>query len=1060
MPVTNASRINLFTRRVIGSSDLGDRFLDYLEEGVKRHTKAMTTGEAAAADVGAWWTPVTMADGTGANHIDFGDMYGVDGQGNMISDEAGSTYLDEVPFEDAATTYYVAASTGQVPKAMAVNQADGTAKYDYTDLELCQLDAPTAVVDNGGSITITLGDHLLHASDDFTGRTAIVWLVSPESTSYATAVEAVVIGGAGGDEITTTGVLGQSTVSTTVGDYRVAIMGPIITRSSTVQSLAAHAFIGTIAGGGAPRTFVDSGQTIMTPLGEVSDLFDELLTKGWITVPTGTVNTADITITSTGEVFTGGRLLVSANSQVITWAYTTSDVWITWNPVTKVFEAYDTWDAANQGGRTPYLHFVVDGSGNVVGTVGNLVARRIQEFNEPIVLQVSDNNDHRTAYRTLEAALSRIYSLQQGTDKLKAIIEIVDDITIASALDRAAHYPSNVTFRGLGTKFQHTGFDTSPDDVSGARITFSADASLFEMPAATAITGWTFEGVTFNYTGTSTDDEDAWIKALTNSAAEQRDISGLSFQGCTFIGGSDVGNAFPGIINNIGTDSNAIDNIRFENCIIHTEGAVLWSTSDISLVSFIGCRGSQNATTIPTGNPGGIIQVTGSADKVTLAHNDIDSINAELLAMSEGCSNLYAHDNDFDFDMAADTSAIEVGDWASGSDVNNLRIHNNRFTSNYGAGAAAAAVIYIKPDDSPIGPHGNGIFILGNTIVGDDVTTAALVGILIETGSTADAKCIFIQGNLIVEVGIGVELLETAGSIEQVIISNNIMRVGDIGIDTNGAAQVVVNNNIIQASLVDAIGVTAAGDQHVISGNIVETSSGSPIAVEARTGATSWVVMGNLAPSTTSLYDGPGVTVGMSFLGNFGNGAVDMASANGTCVGNRMGALTWDGTTNSALTGNSVSGAAALTIADGSVSGNVFDSTVTATLDFATFVGNRVTGNADFNDGGTDDQNTLVGNVFDATFDFDGDQCALTGNVFDGTTTIESAASEVALVGNHFDGALALDGDETVLVGNRLTSTIVIDAGADETTIVGNKYTGASLTDNGTNTYSNGNNIA
>lgn len=1024
MPITNGQRINMFTRRVLGSIGLGTRLLDYLEDGIQRHTKAMTTGETPSDDVGAWFAAVTVGDGTGTHNLDFGNMYGVDGRGNMISEQAGTTYLDEVPFEDtAATTYYMAATTGFIPKAVLVNQSSGEPEYDYTELELAHVAAPSAVVNGGAFLTITLGNHQLSGSDDFSGRTAMVWLVDPASPDAATAIETVVI--TGGNQVVTSGVLGQTSPSTTPSNYRVAILGPTITRSNTVQSLAGFAYIGTVVGGGAPRTYVTSGQTILVPLSEVSGMFDDLLEKGWVDVPSYTNTGTQVQFTTTGEAYISGRLKVAPTQTVSGWGYTSSNVWLYWSPISGQYKYTDSWDTANQTGNVPIVHFLVDGGGNITGSV-TTIGRRVRAFNRPMVLQVSPNAVHRTAYRTLEAALARVSSIREGSNGERAIIELLDDITIGATISAPIHFPANVTFRGMGVGGPSALGLIVGSYSSHTTIKWAMDDAVFDIPDGSGVIGWTFEGIAFQYTGTSTQDDSAIIRALTNNPAEARTITNLSFIGCVFdFSTQAAGTPYPGVVYNIGTDADGMDSIHLYDCFTWgVQGAHVWSTADVSDLRIKGCTGSQGSTTIPGANPGGIAYINAALSNSFIQDNQLTQINAWAL-FALGAADVWITDNELDLVPDNDCSAIELGD--NTTDTYNLHLDHNRIKVTY-SGTLTEPVVHLKPDTAPIIPglSGNDIWVTNNTIYGDDESSSGLTGLLIDSG-TADTEVFFIQGNHIAEVNIGIELTQNTGgggSHFAAVISGNVIRAGAYSIDTNDADQVVIFGNILLGDDTNHICISSAGLQHLIAANILDGAGGTDIGVEARTGADYWVVMGNLGAGLSNmLFDGVQTNTSI-LLGNNGGASagVDWSSNDGVMVGNIVGGtLDFGGGLRAVCLGNTVDGATTIDAGDSVIVGNVFDSTLATECDGVALTGNAITGAASINDtSGTEDDNVLVGNFFKST--------------------------------------LAIDGDNNVLTGNRVVGNMSTAAAADETTIVGNKYNGAGFTDNGTNTFTGSNN--
>jgi len=1004
MPVTNAERINLFTRRVLGSVGLGTRFLAYLEDGIKRHTKAMTTGETPVTDVGSWFAGVGVTDGSGVNMLDFGAMYGVDGGGSVISEAAGGIYTNEVPFEDAAVNYSMAATTGMVPQAMAVNQSDGSPEYDYHELSLAHVDEPSVAVDNGGSITFTLGNHTLDASDDFTGRTAIIWLVNPESPSDATAIETVTISG---NQATTTGTLGQSVVSTTAADYAVAIMGPVITRSASVATLAGFAYIGTVSGGGAPRTFDFSAQPLLTTMAEATNMFSGMLHKGWITRSvTSGIGTATLTY-GAGEVYSAGKLATVANS-TLTGLGIASVSYCAWDPGTGLIAGYATFDAANTGGRVPLTLVRTDGGGflDMIIDIGWLV----KEFNKPLTLTVSEEPDHRGAYTDLGEALARVYALQQSAASPPcATIEIIGDVTVSAEMGEVYHYPHGVTFKGASGLRATRGIQNAVYNLhKGSRIIWSHVNSLFSVAATGGVLNWVFEGLTFQYGGIAASGVCAVVSSQGTGA-----IQGLAFRGCAFnvAGWYTTGN-LPHVIYDSG--NGYVTGVEMERCWVFTTDAAVYAAGYIYDVTLDDIIMEQSSGVGPYYAAGGLCYVGINGDQVRI-HNIRGTINDQLYR-SLGMTGLWISDCHLTSYMVTDAAVVGVGDYSA--NVQDVRITGNMLHANRSA-SASQPVMHIKPDTQTTGSR---IFIAMNTVRGRGKTNVGHNGIEVDVGSgSVTARGVQILNNYIYNVYEGIVLGgDTSAVLRYAVVSGNIVDAGSTALSVDsGIGYSTFDGNILMSSTSGATVVNYVGGLYsTFYGNVLEQPTGASTALYVDQSYKA--VFGNAIDSAAGSYSiNGGSLASVAIMGNVvGNdpGAYFPTCYSSTYMGNSGGSLTMGTTDWLTVVGNTQQGSINITNSfETTVVGNYASGDVYVTNDNAVVVGNVVGTSINFSLNVLD--GVAVGNVV-GTGDIycNGDEVAIVGNVLSGTTAdvvIDSAALDCLIIGNIIDGATGISDSGT-----------------------------------------------
>lgn len=902
--VTDLARVNVHDLRVMGAVDFKDRLLGFLETAVLRHTKARTTGPAPtdSPDPGGWFTSIDVTDGGLSNGLTFtggdGGLYGTDGSGEILSVDDLDTRITDVPFEDAAaTTYYLSATSCEVPEGISTDtEGAGTFHYDHHRKELGHLAAPTLVVDGGGSITLTLGDHALDAGDDLTGRTAIVYLVDPVTNSPTVAIETCTVSG---QTITTVGTLGQSVVSTTAADYEVVLVGPTVTLDATT-SRDGWAYIGTVVGGGAPRAFDFSGQPQLVSLEDLSTQSSRLLRKGWLDLPTVTLGggSTTITVNSGGTVFVNGRVRSPGASAALNPA-NGAEFWVTWNDGAEVYQLATTWDAANAAGSVPVIWGRTDGGG-VIGSY-QIIGRRVEEFPETIALTVSEDPDNRAAFRSIEAALGAALSIQKGSTitPVGIVLEVVGDVSVSAAIsDQYLQGLVNVTFRGRGSR--PTG--------AGSRIKWAGLHSLFLVSTAT-LTGWRFEDLTFVASGTHVSDKDGVVSVTTGAVAD------LQFHRCTVDGSTGFSGGAGGTLPNFVYTEAAgnFEGLKIVDCVVYTTDTIVQvdATGGGALNGLTIERGTYvvSGTAVGAAIGGVLLAGSGGATLVWVADANF-TVNGGPCVSTTGVIGLHLHDCRL-VSQGADTRTLDLG---TGYVLNQAWIHDNYIQQSYGGGAASVPVVRLR--SSGADNAAPGVFFHSNMVDGDGATTTN-TGLSVEVNAT-DWDGFVCHSNLFRAVKTGI-VFSTAGAGRHVgpIVNGVHVHAGTTGIKLAGVTEPVVSGSYVECSEASALAfdldskalvigcvavlddttgtgfdLAAAVDEVILLGNRI-TNSATPITLN---GGDRSVIAGCIAKDA-GLVSVPSGSQKTILLGNqFID--VDMLGSGSMAIANQLntGTLTYDGT--------------------------------------------------------------------------------------------------------------------------------------------------------------------
>lgn len=267
---TNQEFINFVNKRILGANEMETQFFDYLAE---KYTQIAQ--EIFPIDVVSGGALGLAADGVDCFQIT--SSYGsFDGLGHHL--KISESQYSGIQFENmAAILYYIGLHYCEVPTEVQINPRTGQPEYASFKEEIGEVSNPNSVVDNGTNLTFVV-DSVCEPLVSNAGRQALIWKVglASEATSFSVAVETCSVVWDGlNNTITTSGLLGQTTVSTTNTDYMVALIGPTVRRNLDLSGESGYVFVGTVTGAGAgiaPSVFDTSLQAVL-PTNWISSLY-------------------------------------------------------------------------------------------------------------------------------------------------------------------------------------------------------------------------------------------------------------------------------------------------------------------------------------------------------------------------------------------------------------------------------------------------------------------------------------------------------------------------------------------------------------------------------------------------------------------------------------------------------------------------------------------------------------------------------------------------------------------------------------------------------------------
>lgn len=258
---TGHEHFRITTNKLVKSTDFSSRLQTPLREDVLEQIKRVYPQDGAFAT--KFTLGVLVADVIQIG----GGPAGTDGEGHILDLSSSTDDGSNTPFENANTiVYHVALAYIERPKGLDINPRTGQPEYGGNLEDVGVKADPSSVTDNGSNLTINVNS-VLESGVDHSGRSVVVYLKTPQGTSEGAALETVVVSyAAPNNTITTTGLLGQSTPSTTPADYEIVALGPMVRRNTDLSAVNGILYLGTVTGGGAtnpPDSSDTSGQTLI-----------------------------------------------------------------------------------------------------------------------------------------------------------------------------------------------------------------------------------------------------------------------------------------------------------------------------------------------------------------------------------------------------------------------------------------------------------------------------------------------------------------------------------------------------------------------------------------------------------------------------------------------------------------------------------------------------------------------------------------------------------------------------------------------------------------------------
>jgi hypothetical protein len=246
-------------KRFLSQNRISNEIIEYLQENSFDILARILPSQ------GLFTYPVTIVYGTGVFSLSVspsGAIEGTDGEGHVLSLSLARQI--NIPFEDDGTnTYWIGMKYIEIPNDIYDNPRTGKPEYDKMMEEIGELDEPYSVTDAGGG-TITLNVNTIFESGvDHSGRSVRVWLINPLSGDPTVAFEDCTVAySSPNNTITTTGSLGQGTISTLTSDYNVACLGVSVRESATNPFSSEYIIIGNIDSSQTAPAGTDTGDQV------------------------------------------------------------------------------------------------------------------------------------------------------------------------------------------------------------------------------------------------------------------------------------------------------------------------------------------------------------------------------------------------------------------------------------------------------------------------------------------------------------------------------------------------------------------------------------------------------------------------------------------------------------------------------------------------------------------------------------------------------------------------------------------------------------------------------
>lgn len=1041
-----------FTKRITGSSIMEDDIFGAAVAQTTDLTKR-TIGECVVDPdlVGLALSTTFGTDAINERRLTVtGPLTGTLGNGNVIQSagDGGSAtttsvggftiytynpdwYVD-IPYENAnGTTYRVYLTTTSVPVGVDVGTAYNRGYGHWLDVPGVTVN-PSSVVDGGSGLQLTITTGLTslgvqpwltaNAEDDDWSMDCVVWLDTDQTgveiqsdvatTAIALTAKMTKKSGSSAWLVDLTGIgdgyLGQSSPSTTATDYKIAVIGPVVT-TTNFDNNDDYLHVGTIGSATGSETVVTAGQRVALSVSDLmvnlAQLPSELFAKGWTSIPTytATVGATDVTISSNGVAISKGRRVITPTGTVGTLG-ATNTIYVYYDYDAGQWTKSTDYDDAVADYDMPLLLIETDGSSQISKVTE--IARSVSTFNETLNVTVSSTALHGAQFASLKRALAFCAAVAQNTSPAPKgfVIELVGDVTVAASIDDSTLLSlPNVTFRGRSGGMVAA---SSIAGVAGSKIKWSFDGALFSLGSGAAMKNWRFEDVMFEKTNDATA---ATAAVISNTAGS---INGLTFERCAVDGNSvwsGIGGAngyLPHVVYNV---SGTPNDLNFRSCRLMSAEAPVYNGTAANGITRL--RMSECSHTPDTGSmtfsQGGFVVDLGAAG-TTSQYWDIK--DNELAAKSNAIRAYELKDSRIrgnNIAVTGDFSAIYLGNTVTEDDVERVFISDNLISQNGGSSSPPVRIITTDAS-STVKAAG----IIRDNYVDCVSPTSGLAAISINDGNGGVSSGWCIHDNVIANAGRGI----VVDSVEFSTIHSNSF-VGCIAaVTTTNTDGLVVGLNAAQTDASSGAAGGISTDADVCVANTISVAG---------------------AGSTGMTYNNSSGLFGLNVIdvtGSTGTPTAFSITAATVAMGNyaKCDATTEYGFSTTALVG--------VFMGNATVSGQMIGP-------FGTCVGNfSLLGDLDVKE-----SYTVVGNAFaeialtSTGTDFTG---AMVGNSM--TTFVDDTGSNFrSFVGNLVRGAggTTFTGDDMTIVGNAFGGDVEVASGGDNWTFVGNRLVGSTFTD-------------
>lgn len=281
----NNLRVNLYLKKFLPQQQMQENFQFYLQDKLENFLSVIYPEQGIFTDI----SNLLSSSVNDTFDVDT-PLIATDALGHLLVAEP--TKVSQIPFENSLGVIYQVGLRYNYLDASDSNSVEtnvrtGKFEYVFDQEDIGEVGDPDNVVDNGSNITLRVNS-ITEAGVDNSGRTIRVFLkprqdggsIGPLSESEPYEDVTVVFSG-GNNEITTTGLLGQTAglVSIDTNDYRCYLIGPTVKRNTDISLDPNIVFLGEITGTGTgtiPTAFDFSKVNPLYTTGDLTDIVDSL----------------------------------------------------------------------------------------------------------------------------------------------------------------------------------------------------------------------------------------------------------------------------------------------------------------------------------------------------------------------------------------------------------------------------------------------------------------------------------------------------------------------------------------------------------------------------------------------------------------------------------------------------------------------------------------------------------------------------------------------------------------------------------------------------------------